>query len=226
MSIFKEIVSLWKSKDLMSQAWDESYDMLVFSEQMFSSAVKYLRKGEKTKVLKTLKKEDQKINSYQQGVRKKVVTHFSVSKNLENFPSGLVLLNIVSDVERLGDYTKNILDLAIHFPEPLISENILDDLKDIEEEVISRFKKTLDAINEQDAILASDLLDNYKANLASISDKIVHQTISGSLSLNSNQQSSAVTLYARYLKRVGAHLKNITTTILNPYEYIGYNKQN
>jgi hypothetical protein len=29
-------------------------------------------------------------------------------------------------------------------------------------------------------------------------------------------------LYSRYLKRVGAHLKNITTTITNPYEHIGY----
>jgi hypothetical protein len=35
-----------------------------------------------------------------------------------------------------------------------------------------------------------------------------------------------VSLYARYLKRVGAHLKNITTTITNPYEHIGYKNPN
>ena len=36
------------------------------------------------------------------------------------------------------------------------------------------------------------------------------------------KEAAAVTLYARYLKRVGGHLKNITTTMLNPYEEIGY----
>ena len=36
------------------------------------------------------------------------------------------------------------------------------------------------------------------------------------------KEAASVTLYARYLKRVGGHLKNITTTMLNPYEEIGY----
>ena len=113
MSIFNDIVSIWRSEDLLSQAWDESREMLEFSEDMFSSAVKYLRRGVKIKKLKKLKKEDKKINEFQQNVRKKVVTHFSVSKNIDNLPNGLVLLNMVIDVERLGDYTKNILDMAI-----------------------------------------------------------------------------------------------------------------
>ena len=29
MSLFKDIVTLWNSDDLLSQAWDESYDMMV-----------------------------------------------------------------------------------------------------------------------------------------------------------------------------------------------------
>ena len=40
MSIFNDIVSIWRSEDLLSQAWDESREMLEFSEDMFSSAVK------------------------------------------------------------------------------------------------------------------------------------------------------------------------------------------
>ena len=49
MSIFKNLVSIWNSEDLLSQAWDESREMLEFSEDMFSSAVKYLRRGVKIK---------------------------------------------------------------------------------------------------------------------------------------------------------------------------------
>ena len=225
MSIFKDIVSIWKSEDLLSQAWDESREMLEFSEDMFSSAVKYLRRGVKIKKLKKLKKEDKKINEFQQNVRKKVVTHFSVSKNIDNLPNGLVLLNMVIDIERLGDYTKNILDMAIYYPEALVSEELLPELNTLENEVKLRFQKTCESIGRQDIVLAEHLLKTHQESLAIVSDNIVHNCISGKIDFENNKQATVVPLYARYLKRIGSHLKNISTTMINPYEYIGYKKQ-
>ena len=165
---------------------------------------------------------DREINEFQKSVRKKVVTHFSVSQKVEDFPSGLVLLNIVVDVERLGDYTKNILDLAIHYPDPLVSEDCLNSLKEIEDDILSRFTDTLTAIEQQDEKLAKKLLKSYRKSFSSISDKIVNDGISGKQEYKDQKEAASVTLYARYLKRVGGHLKNITTTMLNPYEEIGY----
>ena len=225
MSIFNDIVSIWRSEDLLSQAWDESREMLEFSEDMFSSAVKYLRRGVKIKKLKKLKKEDKKINEFQQNVRKKVVTHFSVSKNIDNLPNGLVLLNMVIDVERLGDYTKNILDMAIYYPEALVSEELLPELNTLENEVRLRFQKTCEAIGRQDIVLAEHLLKTHQESLAIVSDNIVHNCISGKIDFENNKQATVVPLYSRYLKRIGSHLKNISTTMINPYEYIGYKKQ-
>lgn len=225
MSVFKDIVSIWKSEDLLSQAWDESREMLEFSEDMFSSAIKYLRRGVKIKKLKKLKKEDKKINEFQQNVRKKVVTHFSVSKNIDNLPNGLVLLNMVIDVERLGDYTKNILDMAIYYPEALVSEELLPELNTLENEAMSRFQKTCESVGRQDIVLAEHLLKTHKESLAIVSDDIVHNCISGKIDFENNKQATVVPLYARYLKRIGSHLKNISTTMINPYEYIGYKKQ-
>ena len=225
MSIFNDIVSIWRSEDLLSQAWDESREMLEFSEDMFSSAVKYLRRGVKIKKLKKLKKEDKKINEFQKNVRKKVVTHFSVSKNIDNLPNGLVLLNMVIDVERLGDYTKNILDMAIYYPEALVSEELLPELNTLENEVRLRFQKTCESIGRQDIVLAEHLLRTHQESLAIVSDNIVHNCISGKIDFKNNKQATVVPLYARYLKRIGSHLKNISTTMINPYEYIGYKKQ-
>ena len=222
MSMFDRVISLWKSEDLLSQAWEESFQMMVLSNEMFSAAIKYLRRGEKIKTLKSLKKRDREINEFQKSVRKKVVTHFSISQKVEDFPSGLVLLNIVVDVERLGDYTKNILDLAIHYPDPLVSENCLNSLKEIEDDILSRFTDTITAIEQQDEKLAKKLLKSYRKSFSNMSDKIVNDGISGKQEYKDQKEAASVTLYARYLKRVGGHLKNITTTMLNPYEEIGY----
>ena len=216
------VISLWRSEDLLSQAWEESFQMMVLSNEMFSASIRYLRRGEKIKTLKNLKKRDREINEFQKSVRKKVVTHFSVSQKVEDFPSGLVLLNIVVDVERLGDYTKNILDLAIHYPDPLVSEDCLNSLKEIEDDILSRFTDTLTAIEQQDEKLAKKLLKSYRKSFSNISDKIVNDGISGKQGYKDQKEAASVTLYARYLKRVGGHLKNITTTMLNPYEEIGY----
>jgi len=50
----------------------------------------------------------------------------------------------------------------------------------------------------------------------------VMEIISGELNFNTGSESAATVLYARYLKRIGSHLKNITTTVINPIDSIGY----
>ena len=224
MSIFREIVNLWKSEDLLSQAWDESYKMMMLSNEMFTQAIKYLREGENDETIRMLKKRDVEINTFQRDVRKKVVTHYAISQDIEDLPNGLVLLNMVVDVERLGDYTKNILDLALNHPNIIKSEEFSEDLYHVEQEVISRFGKTIEAIHTQDANVAQKLLTNYKTTLTSISDTIVNGCISGEISLGDESKTAALALYARYLKRIGAHLKNITTVLVNPFDAVGYKK--
>ena len=150
MAIFTEVVNLWKSNDLLSQAWDESYNMIRLSNKIFGKAVFFLRNGGKKSEIKALKKRDQEINNFQKNVRKKVITHFAVSKDMNHLPNGLVLLNIVVDIERVGDYTKNILDLAMNHPKKIIAEDISSDLYDIEQEILERFKKTIHALDNQD----------------------------------------------------------------------------
>jgi len=224
MSIFREIVNLWKSEDLLSQAWDESYKMMMLSNEIFTQAIKYLREGENQDIIKALKKRDVEINIFQRDVRRKVVTHYAISQDIDDLPNGLVLLNMVVDVERVGDYTKNILDLALNHPNIIKSEEFSEDLYHVEQEVISRFSKTLEAIHTQDADVAQKLLANYKTTLTSISDTIVNGCISGEISLGDESKTVALALYARYLKRIGAHLKNITTVLVNPFDAVGYKK--
>ena len=63
---------------------------------------------------------------------------------------------------------------------------------------------------------------SYKENLTSVSDQIVNGCISGTITQGDESKTVALALYARYLKRIGAHLKNITTVLINPFEAVGY----
>ena len=224
MSVFKDLVTIWNSEDTLSQAWTSSNEMLHLSHEMFTDSVKALRSGEKNKVIKSIKLRDEEINQYHRDIRKKVVTHYSVSKDVTNINSGLVLINMVVDIERVGDYTKNILDLAKYYPKKLRSEKISEDLRIIEQAVIERFQNTVKAVEEMDEIAAKELIKSYRSDLGKLSDNLVASSISGDLEIGEEHMASSMVLYARYLKRIGAHLKNITSVVVNPFESIGYKK--
>ena len=224
MSVFKDLVTIWNSEDSLSQAWTSSNEMLHLSHEMFTDSVKALRSGEKNKVIKSIKLRDEEINQYHRDIRKKVVTYYSVSKDVTNINSGLVLINMVVDIERVGDYTKNILDLAKYYPKKLRSEKISEDLRIIEQAVIERFQNTVKAVEEMDEIAAKKLIKSYRSDLGKLSDNLVASSISGDLKIGEEHMASSMVLYARYLKRIGAHLKNITSVVINPFESIGYKK--
>ena len=224
MSVFKDLVTIWNSEDSLSQAWTSSNEMLQLSHEMFTDSINALRSGEKNKVIKSIKLRDEEINQYHRDIRKKVVTHYSVSKDVTNINSGLVLINMVVDIERVGDYTKNILDLAKHYPKKLRSEKISEDLRIIEQAVIERFQNTVNAVEEMDEIAAKELIKSYRSDLGKLSDNLVASSISGDLEIGEEHMASSMVLYARYLKRIGAHLKNITSVVINPFESIGYKK--
>ena len=223
MSVFKNLVNIWKSEDSLSQAWASSNEMLTLSHTMFTDAIGALRSGEKNKVIKSIKQRDTDINKYQRDIRKKVVTYYSISKDVTNLDSGLVLINMVVDIERIGDYTKNILDLAKHHPKKFVSEKISDDLRVVEKAVIERFGNTIKAVEEMDEEVAKELIKSYRSDLGKLSDNLVASSISGKLQIGVEHKASSMVLYARYLKRIGAHLKNITSVVVNPFESIGYN---
>ena len=222
MSLFKDVINLWKADDLLSQSWDESYKMLNLSHEIFQQALIYLRNGENIDSLKALKKRDKEINEYQRDVRRKVLTHYAVEQDTSNMADGLILINMVVDIERIGDYCKNILDLAINHDQSIKSSEISEDLAMIEEEAKSRFEKTIQAIQAQDVEIAKSLMEGYKEQMTGKSDEIVNGILKDELHFGSEARTASIALYARYLKRIGAHLKNITTTLVNPFDAIGY----
>ena len=64
MTIFKDILSIWKSDNLLAQAWDDSIKMLSLSNDIFVQSIQYFNSGENIDAVKALKKEDQTINDY------------------------------------------------------------------------------------------------------------------------------------------------------------------
>src|SRR5690606_21912058 len=65
-----------------------------------------------TDVNDDLRLADRKVNRLEREIRRELVVHSSVYGGIDT-PVVLVYMSIVKDVERVGDYAKNLLDLAL-----------------------------------------------------------------------------------------------------------------
>ncbi|MFQ6616671.1 MAG: PhoU domain-containing protein [Fidelibacterota bacterium] len=222
--MWKELINVWKSHNLLIQAWEESYDMLEISRDMFLEAVRILRESDDEVVNLEVRKKDRVVNQYIQEVRRKVMTHCTV-QGPRSLPSGMVLVSIVIDMERIGDYCKNILDLATVHPRRLSVTHYEESLARIEEEIKARFDNTVSVLRNQDVEMARNMMKTFKAEIGGICDGIDDDLVGGKVDGLTSADSAALALYVRYLKRISAHLNNIVTSVVNPFDRIGFREK-
>ena len=219
--MFKQIFKIFKSDSLYEQALSECHEMLDIDLSMYKESIKSLRKSDLTDIDIDIFKMDKKINEFERDVRRKVMTHLAIGGK-EDIGSGLVLVSVVIDIERIGDYTKNIYDLAVNHPKKLNGGSVEDRLAKIEKISFNLFEQSIDVFKNQNIDKASSLMGDYKKNISKQSDAITNDIIAGKISDLEIGTASAVGLYARYLKRISAHARNLISSIVNPFERIGY----
>ena len=219
--MFKQIFEIFKSDSLYEQALVECHEMLDIDLTMFKASFQSLRKSDSADIDIDIFAMDKKINEFERDVRRKIMTHLAVGSR-EDVGSGLVLVSVVIDIERIGDYTKNIYDLAVNHPKKLDGGSIENRLADIEKTSFNLFKESTQAFKNQNIQKARGLMGYYKENISTQSDAITNDIITGKIEDLDIGSASAVGLYARYLKRISAHSRNLISSVVNPFERIGY----
>ena len=95
-------------------------------------------------------------------------------------------------------------------------------LAEIEKISYDLFEKSIQAFKNQNIKKASSLMGNYKEHISKQSDTITNEIIMGKIGDLDPGSASAVGLYARYLKRIAAHSRTLISSVVNPFESIGY----
>jgi len=221
--MWKSLIGAFKKDNLCQQALDEACEMLETDGRMFEASVESLRHSDTSDISVDIKELDKQINRSERDVRKKVMTHLVVSGGTE-LAHGLALVSVVIDIERIGDYTKNIHDLARRHPARLDAGPLDPLLTEIETGISQVFLNTNRAFREGDEELARTVMGQYKEEHSANCEEIIDQVIAGETDLSA-PDAATVALYSRYLKRIGSHSRNIATSIVNPFHRIGYQEK-
>jgi hypothetical protein len=165
---------------------------------------------------KELRATDQKINEAERDIRRRLIVHASVFGSIE-IPSVLLYMSIVKDIERVGDYAKNLIDLALdgvtleHAPD-------LPDWKAMATEISTFIAHSAETFHERDKDRAIALLTQGNRLLDDF-NRQVSALVKGT-DYDPNPVARALAL--RYLKRVVAHLLNMLSAVVLPLDRLDY----
>ncbi|MBI9072452.1 MAG: hypothetical protein JEY94_12700 [Melioribacteraceae bacterium] len=218
--MIKELLSVFTKNSLMDRAYQQSFEMLDMTQEMFLKSKNILRESDTNEPDLSINDQDSAVNRFQRNVRKDVFNHLTMS-GTDELASGLVLVSIVIDLERIGDHTKNIADLAATFEKRLQAGIFEERLVKIENAVKEKFERVIKCFKDSDVEDGLEILGDYKWINAECEEIVVELIKDKELGFDSGT-AVALSAYLRELKRINSHLKNVATSVVNPFHRIGF----
>ena len=211
--MFRQIIQTMKRTTLVYDAVQETLNMLVVVQRMFGSSCDVVFNGKP--MATDLERDDDVINTGERLVRRMIVQHLTMNPS-QDLPTSLALLSIIHDVERIGDYSKSLIelqDVGFELEEGSAHRN---EARELHATIVPLFDQTLTALRESDADVAR-LVMNTHEEIKERTDQLLAAAVKG------GGQGTGAMLYPlalRFLRRVSAHLSNIASSVGNPVDQI------
>jgi phosphate transport system protein len=172
--------------------------------------------GKSKETKREVRSTDKGINVAQQEVRRTLMMHASVTGSID-LPLVLAYMSVVKDAERIGDYAKNLYDLAKYGVDFSTAEDF-EDLERYHLAVGQLIDDAAEVFGERDTEKAARLIDKADGFLKQY-DRL---TKAAYRSEGPASEAVARALYYRYLKRITAHVMNLITSLVMPIDRLDY----
>jgi len=160
---------------------------------------------------------DKRINATEREIRRDLVVHVSVHSSGTDVPMVLAYMAVAKDVERIGDYAKNIFDLASQGMD-FSSASDLEMLSSYRQRVSLLIAETAQTFLDRATEEARTYIAEGDVLLKEYDDRIDGFVASSEPSHHGVPRA----LYFRYLKRITAHLMNVLTSLTMPVDRLAY----
>jgi len=217
--MLEELLSVFRGSDPLRAMAKNFEEMLALTCDMTSSAGDMLFKGSTTPQERTeLYARDVRVNQLQREIRKQVVAHLSLPGHRPDVAYSLLLISLVKDVERIGDYTKNLAEVTDIRPGPPPDDEITAELQEIRLEVEGAFKALLTVFAASNRARAVELIRQGR-DAAHRCDALIARIARSDYDAST---TAAMVLATRYYKRIGGHTLNVLSSIVMPIHKIDY----
>ena len=155
--MFKEIWNALRGTDKLSELIAQVGEMLTCGRWMFERASEaLLKESDWAKMAQPLYEKDRQINEHERHVREGILTHLAVERHTDVVAS-LVLMSVVKDAERIGDYCKNIFEVGRFYRREYTHPEYARPLDEIGKTVLGLFDSAKDAFTQGESDKATAL---------------------------------------------------------------------
>jgi phosphate transport system protein len=218
--MLRELWEAWRGHDALTRMFDEFDRMLYETHWMFQQAVEvFFSRVDWQAVQDPLYQRDKTVNKLERSIRSEIVKHLTVRQDA-NVAACLVLMSVVKDAERIGDYCKNIFEVGKFYTREFTGRKYFDPLERIRMKVEAIFNLTKDAFSRSDVDLARQVQKEF-GECSKRCDDLIRLLLQERDNLPTDE-AVAYSLLARHMKRIGAHLSNISSAVIAPVHKLDY----
>lgn len=217
--MLKELLSIFSSGEPLaemgakfSQMLGLTYDMTLKAGEVFFS--ESLQADARTAIYKS----DVNVNKLERKIRKLVIAHLSVSSSRASVPYCLLLMSLVKDVERIGDYAKNLSEARDYHPSALPDDQIMHEMSEIAREIERGFAEIGPVFETSDHERAVELIREGR-DLTRRCDGVVGRVARSDYDAST---ATCVVMGARFYKRIAAHVLNVLSSVVMPLHKLDY----
>lgn len=217
--MLRELLSIFRSEEPLAAMGQNFARMLQIAYQMTLQAGEiYFGDTSAPDERTGIYKRDVEVNKLERAIRRQVIAHLSLQGSSPSLPYCLLLMSAVKDVERLGDYAKNLSEVREYHPDPLPDDEIVGELREIRAGVEAEFAVTSDVFATSDRERAIALTRQGR-DLAHRCDALIERVARSDYTA---RNAVAVVMGTRFYKRIGAHVLNVLSSVVMPLHKLDY----
>ena len=213
--------SIFRDADQLQAVEEQIDEMLKNARTMFDLAISALLGHRSPEdVSDELWELDKSLNRAERMIRRELLVHGTVRGAESDQGLMLVYMSISKDIERIGDYCKNIWDLA-DLNIDLRTGDDLVHLQDHAGEVAALLKSGTEAFLVEDADAVHELVERI-IELSVHFDEHVDDYVT---SEKPGYYAAPRALLFRHLKRIASHLSNVLSSVVMPVDRLDFYKK-
>ena len=217
--MLRELLSIFRPGNPLQAMADNFAKMIELThKQTVKAGEIYFSRTTSPESRSEIRRMDVEVNKLERKIRKQVIQRLSLRGTTQQVPYSLLLMSLVKDVERIGDYAKNLSEVVDFSSDPLPDDEITAELREFRKFVETAFGSTAEIFSASDREGAIELITAGRG-LAQRSDALLSRIARSDY--NASLTTSAI-LGTRYYKRIGAHLLNILSSVVMPLHKLDY----
>jgi len=221
--MFREIIQALRKQDTLSEMISFFGEMLEIGHSIFKQGIEVATHDIPADQYRDeLFTRDRKINKLERAIREKIVCHLATGHEGDTGLC-LVLMSVVKDAERIGDYCKNLFEIGDQFKGSYKQAGYTVPLADLAVKIDNLFPQVQQTFAAEEKKLSLAAVEESIV-IRSQCDLLLKQLLTPG-GITQPDEAAALALRARYIKRIAAHLGNIATSVGNPIPMLDYQNQ-